>query len=545
MKPKRRAPRAQAELVLFGLACLAAGGFLGAAAVAPGGARALAYVLVGSAALAAALIPARKLSRFPKSSMDWLRSRIEACLADRGEPDAAAGRGRSRFSRRRDREELELSPLLARVREDRKWITAQKEFVRMETERDLEAAHRREELKRNLDASVRSRLASVDATLEEVRSASALLMKAAEGTRATGGEVEAAVGAASDSLDTVRSALRDLRASAEQIGREMTRTSEISESAVFAIVDTARSVEDLGASAVRIGEIVGLIDEIAERTNLLALNAAIEAARAGSAGRGFAVVAGEVKKLASQTGKATLDIKTLIEEVQTGTRRARDSSSETKDAVDRLDEVISGVAAAVTSQEGAVERVEGSSASLSSANSQVLSSTGGLAERVGATETMAVRMKQIAEQIAREQSGLRKEIDEFLAFIAQKTSQDAKSLTIQAAEFIKKQGLEAAEQAFLKEGRFRFGDIYACVVDGEGRWVIYPPKPENKGESIMGIVDPDGRRIGELLLGAGRLGGGWTEYKWNNPLTGRIQEKLTYVKPVSGTDLIVYVGIYL
>ncbi len=138
--------------------------------------------------------------------------------------------------------------------------------------------------------------------------------------------------------------------------------------------------------------------------------------------------------------------------------------------------------------------MESSAASLSSANAQVLASAEDLAEGVVETEGLAARMKDVAERIADEEARLRNEIDGFLAFIAQKTSQDAKSLTIQAAEYISEHGLEASEEAFLREGRFRFGDIYACVINTEGRWMIYPPKPENKGQSILGFVDPDGRR---------------------------------------------------
>jgi len=50
------------------------------------------------------------------------------------------------------------------------------------------------------------------------------------------------------------------------------------------------------------------------------LNAAIEAARAGEQGRGFAVVADEVRTLAGRTQTATVEIKTMIEALQTNSQ---------------------------------------------------------------------------------------------------------------------------------------------------------------------------------------------------------------------------------
>ena len=128
--------------------------------------------------------------------------------------------------------------------------------------------------------------------------------------------------------------------------------------------DAVAAMGRIEESSQRISDIIGVIDEIAFQTNLLALNAAVEAARAGEAGKGFAVVASEVRTLAQRSSEAARDIKGLIVDsnglVRDGVELVNNAGASLSDIVERINklaDLVGGIANASREQASGVEEV--------------------------------------------------------------------------------------------------------------------------------------------------------------------------------------------
>ncbi len=123
-----------------------------------------------------------------------------------------------------------------------------------------------------------------------------------------------------NNAQSAATSVRDAEDATNNGSELVSNTSQTIESLSLKIEHAVDEVKSLAIASDNIESILKVINDIADQTNLLALNAAIEAARAGESGRGFAVVADEVRTLAQKTQQSTTEIKTMIDQLQSGAR---------------------------------------------------------------------------------------------------------------------------------------------------------------------------------------------------------------------------------
>lgn len=162
--------------------------------------------------------------------------------------------------------------------------------------------------------------------------------------------VAATMEQASTNTTMVASAAEEMSATINEIAQNAERAKNVSSSAVEQAASASEMMQQLRTAADKIDQVTETITEISEQTNLLALNATIEAARAGEAGKGFAVVANEIKELARQTSTATLDIKNLIDDVQSSSVTTSSRIEEITSVIDDINDIVATIATAVEEQ---------------------------------------------------------------------------------------------------------------------------------------------------------------------------------------------------
>ena len=121
--------------------------------------------------------------------------------------------------------------------------------------------------------------------------------------------------------------------------------------------------------------------------------------------------------------------------------------------------------------------------------------------------------------------------------------EEAKAMAIRAAELVEEVGIEAAREQFHDtDGEFFDRDLYVFAYDNDGVLLAFGAKQMLVGKNMYGFKDFEGRLIVQEFLAVKPNTAEWIGYKWQNPLTERIDDKDTYI--VRADDYLVAVGYY-
>ena len=111
---------------------------------------------------------------------------------------------------------------------------------------------------------------------------------------------------------------------------------------------------------------------------------------------------------------------------------------------------------------------------------------------------------------------------------------DAEALVKKAVAYVRANGADKAYEEFTNGKAFKDGELYIFAYDFSGKCLAHGANPKLVGKDLMGLKDPDGKPLIQMLLDVAKTKGhGWTDtVKFRNPVTDKIQTRVNYIERV-------------
>lgn len=129
-------------------------------------------------------------------------------------------------------------------------------------------------------------------------------------------------------------------------------------------------------------------------------------------------------------------------------------------------------------------------------------------------------------------------------YLPRASAEQARALLDKASNDLQKNEKATLTAVNSLKGGYLQDDLYVFVVDLDTRrYVGHGTNLRLINTDFAKVKDPDGKPVGEPILALiGKQGEGEYEYRWKNPVTGKVEDKHAYLKKVG--HFLVAVGYY-
>jgi methyl-accepting chemotaxis protein len=270
------------------------------------------------------------------------------------------------------------------------------------------------ELGNKLETQVATLLESLTQSSRAMIASSDTMSQSAFAASESAGKVASVAISTSENAQKVAATVMELSQTANEIAGSTHASTQVSARASAEADSTSALMGRLSRSAEEISAVVDMIASIAQQTNLLALNATIEAARAGDHGAGFAVVAAEVKTLSQQTEKATREITTKVQQIQSDADEATAAIAGIVGTIAELRSGADDIARSVAAQQMATSEIAGTVESLAQGSQSVGHDIDAVRDVANETGQVASVVFEEAKSVSRASDQLKMELAKFL-----------------------------------------------------------------------------------------------------------------------------------
>jgi len=124
------------------------------------------------------------------------------------------------------------------------------------------------------------------------------------------------------------------------------------------------------------------------------------------------------------------------------------------------------------------------------------------------------------------------------------TAAEAEALTKKAVAYVKANGRAKAAEEFTNGTAFKDRDLYISYYELTGTVIGHGANAKLVGKNLIDLKDPDGKLFIQMIVDVAKTKGkGWTQsYKFRDPLTDKMAEKVIYVERLD--DTWIGVGVY-